>query len=62
MNAKRTVQFHIGDKGFFKSGKILSRKSDLDTLLTADKVTLKITNKKWHNGPGYPSTSYWKRN
>ena len=45
-NAKRTVQFHIGDIGFFKSGKILSRKSDLKTLLTADEVTLKITNQK----------------
>jgi hypothetical protein len=45
-NAKRTVQFHIGDIGFFKKGKILPRKSKLSILLTADEVTLKITNQK----------------
>jgi hypothetical protein len=45
-NAKRTVQFHIGDIGFFKNGHILPRKSKLSMLLTADEVTLKITNQK----------------
>ena len=45
-NAKRTVQFHIGDIGFFKDGNILPRSSELSTLLTADEVTLKITNQK----------------
>ena len=45
-NAKRTVQFHVGDIGFFKDGQILPRKSPLQVLLTADEVTLKITNQK----------------
>ena len=45
-NAKRTVQFHVGDIGFFKNGHILPRQSALDVLLTADEVTLKITNQK----------------
>jgi hypothetical protein len=45
-NAKRTVEFRIGDIGFWKAGQILPRKSSLQTLLTADEVTLKITNQK----------------
>ena len=45
-NAKRTVQFHVGDIGFFKNGKILPRTSPLNILLSADEVTLKITNQK----------------
>ena len=45
-NAKRTVQFHVGDIGFFKDGKILPRNSPLNILITADEVTLKITNQK----------------
>jgi hypothetical protein len=45
-NAKRTVEFRIGEIGFWKNGKILPRNSPLHTLLTADEVTLKITNQK----------------
>ena len=45
-NSKRTVQFRLGDIGFFKNGKILPRKSKLSILLTADEVTLKITDQK----------------
>ena len=44
--SKRTVQFHIGDVGFFKDGKILPRNSPLPLLLQADEATLKITNQK----------------
>ena len=44
--ATRTVQFHVGDIGFFKDGQILSRRANLQTLLTADSATLKITNQK----------------
>jgi hypothetical protein len=44
--ATRTIQFTIGDVGFFKNNKILSRQSSLKTLLTADSCTLKITNQK----------------
>ena len=46
INAKRTVQFRISDIGFFKNSKILPRRSPLKLLLTADEVTLKITNQK----------------
>ena len=45
-NAKRTIQFRIGDIGFFKHGKILPRNSPLEILLTAEECTLKITNQK----------------
>ena len=44
--ATRTVQFSVENIGFFKNGKILTRKSDLPTLLTAESCTLKITNQK----------------
>ena len=44
--ATRTIQFTIGDIGFFKNNKILMRNSCLQTLLTADSCTLKITNQK----------------
>ena len=46
IRATRTVQFTIGNIGFFKGGKTLTRHSDLATLLTADQCTLKITNQK----------------
>ena len=45
-NTKRTVQFRVGDVGFFKNGRILKRSSPLCILLTADECTLKITNQK----------------
>ena len=43
---KRTVNFRVKDVGFFKDNKILPRSSSLETLLTADSCTLKITNQK----------------
>ena len=46
VRATRTVQFHVGDIGFFKNGKVLSRWSPLKKLLQADGATLKITNQK----------------
>ena len=46
VRATRTVQFHVGDIGFFKNGKVLSRRASLNTLLQADSATLKITNQK----------------
>jgi hypothetical protein len=46
VRATRTKQFSMGDVGFFKNGHILSRKSPLSRLLTADSATLKITNQK----------------
>ena len=44
--ATRTQQFQVGDIGFFKDGKVLSRKSPLKALLQADSATLKISNQK----------------
>jgi hypothetical protein len=44
--ATRTVQFSVGDIGFFKHNKILPRTSPLKMLLTAHSCTLKITNQK----------------
>ena len=44
--ATRTRQFRVQDVGFFKEGKVLTRKSPLATLLTADSATLKISNQK----------------
>jgi hypothetical protein len=44
--ATRTVQFRVGDVGFFRKGKILPRNSPLKKLLTATSCTLKITNQK----------------
>ena len=46
VRATRTVQFTVGNIGFFRKGKILSRKSPLATLLKAAQCTLKITNQK----------------
>lgn len=46
VRASRTVQFTIGNIGFFKGGKIVSRSSSLDTLQSCDAATLKITNQK----------------
>ena len=42
----RTKQFSVGNVGFFKDGKVLSRTSPLSVLLTADAATLKISNQK----------------
>ncbi len=42
----RTVQFSVGNVGFFKDGKIIPRSSSLETLLQCDAVTLKISNQK----------------
>jgi hypothetical protein len=42
----RTKQFSYYNVGFYKDGKIVSRASDLDILLTCDAATLKITNQK----------------
>ena len=44
--ATRTIQFSVGNIGFFKNGQILPRKSNLQTLLQAESCTLKITNQK----------------
>ena len=44
--ATRTVQFSVGNVGFFKDGKIIPRSSSLETLLSCDAVTLKISNQK----------------
>ena len=44
--ATRTTQFSVGNIGFFKKGKILSRNSPLERLLKADSCTLKITQQK----------------
>ena len=44
--ATRTIQFSVGNIGFFKDGKILPRRSKLNILLQADSCTLKITNQK----------------
>ena len=42
----RTIQFSVGNVGFFRNHAILPRASNLETLLTADSCTLKITNQK----------------
>ena len=44
--ATRTVQFSVGNVGFFRKGKIIPRSSSLDMLLTADLATMKISNQK----------------
>ncbi len=46
VRATRTKQFSVGDIGFWKDGKPLSRYSSLSTLLTADSATMKISNQK----------------
>jgi hypothetical protein len=46
IRATRTKQFTVGNVGFFKNGKIVPRTSSLETLLTCDSATLKITNQK----------------
>ena len=46
IRATRTVQFRIGDIGFFNNGKILPRSSPLHKLKTVDSCTLKISNQK----------------
>ena len=42
----RTKQFSVGNVGFFKDSKVVSRHSSLETLLSCDAITLKITNQK----------------
>ena len=44
--AKRTINFRIGDVGFFKNGHILPRSSPLHILRSADACTLKLSNQK----------------
>ena len=44
--ATRTRQFRVQDVGFFKDGQVLPRSSLLEILLSADSVTLKISNQK----------------
>jgi hypothetical protein len=46
VRATRTVQFTVGNVGFFKDGKIIARTSPLDALLACDAATLKINNQK----------------
>lgn len=46
VKASRTVQFTVGNVGFFKNGKLIPRSSDLKVLLDCDSATLKITNQK----------------
>jgi hypothetical protein len=46
IRATRTVQFMVSNVGFFKDGKIISRSSPLEVLLSCDAATLKINNKK----------------
>lgn len=46
VRATRTVQFMVGNVGFFKHGKQIPRSSSLPTLLSCDAATLKITNQK----------------
>ena len=46
IRATRTKQFSFSNVGFYKNGKVVKRQSSLDTLLSCDAVTLKITNQK----------------
>jgi hypothetical protein len=46
VSATRTVQFMVGNVGFFKDGKIISRSSSLHILLSCDAAMLKINNQK----------------
>ena len=46
VRATRTIQFSVGNVGFFKNGKIIPRNSPLDLLITSDAATLKISNQK----------------
>ena len=46
VRATRTVQFRVQDVGFWKEGRILPRRSNLEDLILADSATLKITNQK----------------
>ena len=46
VRASRTVQFSYMNVGFFKDGKVVSRRSPLNVLLSCDAATMKITNQK----------------
>ena len=46
IRATRTKQFTVGDIGFWKDGKILTRHSTLEELCKADAATMKISNQK----------------
>ena len=45
-NQTRTVQFRVGDVAFRRNNQVLSNKSSLATLLSADEATLCISNQK----------------
>ena len=46
VRATRTVQFSVGNVGFFAKGRIIPRSAPLKDLLRADLATLKISNQK----------------
>ena len=46
VKASRTVQFTVGNVGFFKDGKVIPRSSSLTLLKSCDSATLKISNQK----------------
>ena len=46
VRATRTVQFTVGNVGFFRDGRIIPRSAPIKELLRADLATLKISNQK----------------
>ena len=46
IRATRTKQFTYSNIGFFKDGKVVTRNSPLNVLMSCDSATLKITNQK----------------
>ena len=50
VRATWTVQFRVADIGFWRDGKILPRRSNLQKLLTADAATLKIDRDSSNSG------------
>lgn len=46
VRATRTVQFSVGNIGFYKDGKLVPRTSSQSVLESCDSATLKITNQK----------------
>ena len=46
VGATKTIQFRVCNVKFWEDNTILSRKSLLEKLLTADSTTMKITNQK----------------
>eukprot|EP00957_Ditylum_brightwellii_P071281 5418852-Ditylum_brightwellii.AAC.1 len=53
-----TVQLRISNVGFYKVSKLLERNAPITKLLQADAATLKISNKKWQDGPNNPPSSH----